>query len=118
MLYRALWLVMFLLFPFAGVAHADTLTFECRSEEMANQIAEALTSGGQQAADIVAEPYLALGECMYFNEPVFVYIVHKGATFGDKFKVTVVGVSHKIGAFPDFYGLIPTSELSEQLGSI
>lgn len=116
-MFRALWLAMLLIFPFAGVAHADTITFSCRSEEITNQIADALANGGQEAADIVAEPMLALGECQY-TEKLFVYVVHKGATFGEKFKITVVGVSRKIGDFPEMWGMMPTSELTEQLGSI
>ncbi len=85
---------------------------------MINNIADALTTGGQQKADIVAEPYLALGECQYTPEPLFIYIVSKGTTFGDKFKVTVVGISRKIGELPEMWGMIETSTLSEQLGTI
>lgn len=117
LIFRALWVAIFVL-AFVPKGHADTINFFCKSEEMTNQIADALTKGGQESADIVAEPYLALGECQYVSEPIFVYIVHKGATFGDKFKVTVVGVARKLGDFPEFWGMMPTAELTSQAGSI
>lgn len=114
LIFRALWVVIVVL-AFVPHARADTISFYCRNEEATNQIAEALANEGQFAADAVAKPFMALRVCGYFDEPLFVYITHKGSTFGE---VTVVGVSRKIGEFPEWWGMLPSKDIGWQTGSI
>lgn len=115
-MYRWLWLAMFVLLLFGGVryAHADSFSFFCSSESVADQIGEALSHGTAEA-DEVAEPFLAIHECWYSNDPVFQYVVHQGSTFGT---ITVVGLSHKSGDFPELWGLMSSKEVNYQIGSI
>jgi hypothetical protein len=43
---------------------------------------------------------------------VFVYIVHRGETFGATLKIAVVGLSRESnGAMPAFFGLMPAAEV-------
>jgi hypothetical protein len=92
-------------------ARAERIGFTCHSEESANMIASAAAQG-QEKADAAAHPFLMIGECEYLSDGMFVYIVHRGETFGTAVKITVVGVSRQSnGAMPEFFGLIPTEEL-------
>lgn len=102
---------MFGLCLLSGSAHADTVRFTCQSEEAANIVAAALAES-QGTADEVAHPFLVRGVCEYLDDNLFVYIVHRGETFGTAPKITVVGLSRESnGAMPEFYGLMPTEEL-------
>lgn len=114
--FTSLWLVVFLLLLFGGVAHAETVKFMCRTEEAANQIAEAI-SMKPETVDEVTDPLIALGECKYLPEEMFVYVVQTGQTFGTTFRITVLGLAHKIGEFPDMWGLKATDTHHED-GSI
>jgi hypothetical protein len=92
-------------------ARADTVRFTCQSEEAANTVAAALAIG-QEEADETAHPFLVMGVCEYLPDDMFVYIVHRGETFGSTEKITVVGLSRESnGAMPAFFGLMPTQEL-------
>jgi hypothetical protein len=95
----------------AGPAHAEETQFVCQSEESANSIGSALVES-QERADEMAQPLLMLGECKYLDEKMFVYVVHRGSTYGDGLnKVTVVGLSKKMGEFPAMWGIIATDDL-------
>ena len=103
--------LMFGLCLLSESAHADTVHFTCRSEESANMVAAALAIG-QEEADAVAHPFLVMGECEYLEDEMFVYIVHRGETFGSTKKITVVGLSRESnGDMPAFFGLVPTQQL-------
>ena len=92
-------------------AQADTVRFTCQTEESANIIAEALATS-QEKADEVAHPFLVMGECEYLQDDMFVYIVHRGETFGTTLKITVVGLSRESnGAMSAFFGLMPAEEV-------
>jgi hypothetical protein len=91
-------------------ARADNVSFICRSEEAANAIGEALAEGQEKGRE-VAYPLLQMGVCEYLDEKIFVYIVHRGGTYGSTNRLTVVGLSPKMGEFPDMWGLKPTDEL-------
>jgi hypothetical protein len=94
----------------SGSALADTVRFTCQTEESANIVAAALAIS-QEKADKVAHPFLERGECEYLPDDIFVYIVHRGETFGTALKITVVGLSRESnGAMPAFFGLMPTEE--------
>lgn len=108
-----LFAMMFFL-TFFPKAHADTVGFACNNVEAINEIADAL-SRSQHEANETAMPYLALGICRYYDERMFVYVVHVGDTFG---KITVVGVSYKIGTFPDLWAMKSTTDINAQAGSI
>jgi hypothetical protein len=95
---------------FAIPARAETTQFICKSEDAADAIGAALLESADKANE-VAEPLLELGECHYLDEKKFVYVVHRGTTYGDESKFMVVGLSEKIGEFPDMWGLISTNEL-------
>jgi hypothetical protein len=95
---------------FAIPARAETTQFVCKSEDAANAIGAALLESTDTANE-VAEPLLAMGECHYLDEKMFVYVVHRGTTYGDESKFMVVGFSEKMGEFPDMWGLISTNEL-------
>lgn len=91
-------------------AHATETQFACQTEESANKIgaviAQDLVKGDQMVDTLVMQ-----GACSYFGDKLAVYVVHRGATFGTNFKVTVVGLSSKMGETPEMWGLIPTEEL-------
>jgi hypothetical protein len=93
-------------------AHAAETQFACQTEESANKLGatmvEDLEKGGEMAVALVK-----LGECTYFDEKNTVYVVHRGATFGTVFKVTVVGLSFKTGETRKMWGLIPTDQLDD-----
>jgi hypothetical protein len=95
---------------FAIPARAETTQFICQSEDAVNAIGAALLESTDRANEI-AEPLLALGECHYLDEKMFVYVVHRGATYGAEAKFLVVGFSQKMGEFPDMWGLMSTEEL-------
>ena len=111
-MFKWLWLSAFA-FCFIAVAiaaHADTVRFYCNSEESANMVGAAVVEGQDEAMEL-ARPLLMVGECTYLSEKMFVYVVHRGATFGTTSKVTVVGLSRKLGEWPDMWGFLPTDEL-------
>ena len=95
---------------FANPARAETTQFVCKSEDAASAIGAALMEGTDKA-DQIAAPLLALGECHYLDEKMFVYVVHRGATYGNESKFIVVGFSKKMGEFPNMWGLMSTDEL-------
>ena len=107
---RILLPVFGLCLAFAIPARAETTQFICKSEDAANAIGTALLESTDRA-DEVAQPLLALGECHYLDEKMFVYVVHRGATYGSESKFMVVGFSAKMGEFPNMWGLISTDEL-------
>jgi hypothetical protein len=110
-IYRALWAIV-LIFNFIPQARASTVPFACKTEDQMNEIAKAVVDS-QAKADEVAMPLIALGECEFFPEPLFVYIVHKGETFTGTISVTVIGLSREEnGALPSFWGMIRTEELT------
>ena len=95
---------------FAVPAHAETTQFVCKSEDAVNAIGAALLESADRANEI-AEPLLTLGECHYLDEKMFVYVVHRGITYGGESKFMVVGFSQKMGEFPDMWGLMSPDEL-------
>ncbi len=95
---------------FAVPARAETTQFICKSEDAANAIGAALVESTDKAGEVV-EPLLALGACHYLDEKMFVYVVHRGTTYGNEIKFLVVGLSQKMGEFPDMWGLMSTEEL-------
>ena len=95
---------------FAIPARAETTQFICKSEDAANAIGAALVES-TDSADEVAEPLLALGECHFLDEKMFVYVVHRGTTYGNESKFIVVGFSQTMGQFSEMWGLISTEEL-------
>ena len=95
---------------FAVSAHAETTQFVCKSEDAANAIGAALVESADRAEE-VAQPLLMLGECHVLDEKMFVYVVHRGATYGNESKFIVVGFSEKMGEFPNMWGLMSTDEL-------
>jgi hypothetical protein len=107
------WLCAFGLSCAAAVpARADNVSFICRSEEAANAIGAALAEGQERARE-VAYPLLQMGACEYLDEKIFVYVVHRGGTYGDTYKLTVVGLSQKMGEFPNMWGLKPADDLPD-----
>ena len=94
----------------AAEARSDTVRFVCKSEESASSVGEALAEGQEMAREVI-HPFLMFGECEYLSEKMFVYVVHRGATYGATAKVTVVGLSHKMGEFPEMWSLVPTDDL-------
>ncbi len=112
-IFLALMALMFVL-TFWPKAHADTVGFACKNEEAINEIAESLNQS-QHEADETAEPYIALGICQYFDERLFIYVVHVGTTYG---KITVVGVSDKQGTFPTMWSMKESKDINLQVGSI
>ena len=94
----------------AAEARADTVRFVCKSEESANTIGEALAEGEEMVRQVI-HPFLMFGECEYLDEKRFVYVVHRGTTYGTTLKITVVGLSHKMGEFPEMWSLVPTHDL-------
>jgi hypothetical protein len=92
-------------------ARAEETQFVCHSEESADVIGAAIVES-QETMDQVARRLLEMGVCEYLNEKIFVYVVHRGTTFGTGAKVTVVGLSRNMGRVSDMWGLIPTDELS------
>ena len=110
-MYKRLLLSTFsLCLAFGSPARAETTQFVCSAEDSANAIGAAVVES-QERADEMAQPLVMLGECQVLDEKMFVYIVHRGATFGTTFKVTVVGLSSKMGGFPVMWSLMPTDEL-------
>lgn len=91
-------------------AHAAETQFACQTEESANKLGASvghnLVEGDQMARALVTQ-----GACTFFDQKVPVYVVHRGATFGTDFKVTVVGLSSKAGETPEMWGLMPTAQL-------
>src|SRR6266478_1061631 len=81
--------LMFGLCLLSESAEADTVRFTCQTEESANMVAAALAIG-QEEADEVAHPFLVRGLCEYLPDDMFVYVVHRGETFGSTKKITVV----------------------------
>jgi hypothetical protein len=94
----------------AAEARADTVRFVCKSEESANTIGEALAEGEEMARQAI-HPFLMFGECEYLDDKMFVYVVHRGTTYGTTSKITVVGLSQKMGEFPKMWSLVPTDDL-------
>jgi hypothetical protein len=93
-------------------AHAAETQFACQTEESANKIGATIAEGLEKG-DEMAKALVMLGACTFFDEKVSVYVVHRGATFGTGFKVTVVGLSSKMGEIPKMWGLIPTEQLHD-----
>jgi hypothetical protein len=91
-------------------ARAEETQFVCHSEESADVIGAAIVESHERV-DEVARVLLAMGVCEYLDKKIFVYVVHRGTTFGTGSKVTVVGLSRKMDELPDMWGLIPTDEL-------
>jgi hypothetical protein len=89
---------------------AEETQFICRTEQSANTIAAAIAES-RERADEKVQPLLKIGACEYLDEKIFVYVVRRGTTFGTRYKVTVVGLSRKMGEFPDMWGLIRSDEL-------
>ena len=94
----------------AAEARSDTVRFVCKTEESASSIGEAVAEDLEMAREVI-HPFLMFGECEYLSEKMFAYVVHRGATYGTTSKLTVVGLSHKMGEFPEMWGLVPTAEL-------
>jgi hypothetical protein len=110
-MFKRLLLSMFLVS--AVPAHAAETQFACQTEESANKIGATVVDDLVQGNEM-AKALVMLGACAYFDEKIFVYVVHRGATFGTDFKVTVVGLSSKIGEVPEMWGLIPSDQLRDE----
>src|SRR6266404_6366372 len=106
-LYRLLWGALLVLDFVPQGAHAETVQFICRSEAGASQIAQAVAEAKgitSQEVDDITQPLIALGECKYLSEDMFVYVVYTGQTFGTDYKITVLGLANKIGEYPTMWG--------------
>jgi len=54
---------------------------------------------------------LMSGKCWALDQKTFAYLAHRGATFGTVVKMTVVGLSQKMGEYPDMWSVMPTTEV-------
>ena len=111
-MFKQVWLSAFALSYalFATGARAENIRFICKTENSANAIGAAIAEGDARAGEII-EPFMELGECEYLKEKMFAFVVHRGATYGTASKITVVGLSQKMGEFPEMWALMPADEL-------
>lgn len=86
--------------------------FACKTEESAKQIGASFVAGLQEG-DQVTDSLVMTGACSYFRQKIYAYVVHRGPTFGTEFKVTVVGLSSRIGRNPEMWAVIPTDQLRD-----
>jgi hypothetical protein len=107
---RPLLLAFSLCLPSAAPALAEKIQFICHSEESADAIASAAVKTHTRS-EAIAQRRLMMGKCWFLDKKVFVYVVRRGTTFGTTFKVTVVGLSQKMGEFPVMWSLMPSDEL-------
>jgi hypothetical protein len=91
-------------------AFAEDVQFICHSEASANAIAAVVVKAHKRADEVTRER-LMLGKCWFLDKKASVFVVHRGATFGAAFKVTVVGLSQKMADLPVMWSLVPTNEL-------
>ena len=111
-MFRWFWLGMFLLsfVVLVGQARAESVRLICNTEESANTIGAAMTEGTERVKAIL-RPFLQLRECQYLGEKMFAYVVHRGTSYGTTSKVIVVGLSKKLGEFPEMWTVMSAAEL-------
>jgi hypothetical protein len=93
-------------------AFAEDVQFICQSEASANAIAAAVVKAHKHADEITRQRMM-LGKCWFLDKKASVFVVHRGATFGAVFKITVVGLSQKMDELPVMWSLVSTNELHD-----
>ena len=109
-MFKPLLLLVFLA-PAINAQPVET-QFACKTEESAKKIGASFVVGLEEG-DQVADSLVMTGACRYFGQKIYAYVVHRGPTFGTEFKVTVVGLSSRIGQNPEMWAVMPTDQLRD-----